>query len=132
MAEKIRIESSLSAAKIVEQTVLRQVDRYGYDKAGRFAIKLALEEGLNNALKHGNGYDTGKTVEVCFDITAERAEITIADQGQGFNPADVPDPTADENIEKPCGRGIMLMRAYMDEVRYNPVGNQVYMVKRHS
>jgi serine/threonine-protein kinase RsbW len=57
--------------------------------------------------------------------------ITITDEGKGFKPECVPDPTADENLERPCGRGIMLMRAYMDEVRYNPCGNQVFMLKHN-
>ena len=58
--------------------------------------------------------------------------MTITDQGSGFDPNDVPDPTVEENLQKPTGRGIMLMRAYMDEVRFNEKGNQVHMVKRNT
>jgi len=125
------IASDLEAAERLEGFVLREVVRNGYDGAAMFAIKLALEESLNNAIKHGNGYDPAKTVDVRFDIDPERVVITITDEGGGFDPAGVPDPTADENLEKPCGRGIMLMRAYMDEVTYNQTGNQVRMVKRN-
>ena len=104
----------------------------GYSEGDQFAIKLALEEGLNNAIKHGNAYDPAKTVQVTFAVTPQQVDISITDEGQGFDPARVPDPTCDENLEKPCGRGIMLMRAYMDEVHYNPCGNQVRMVKKNS
>jgi len=125
------IASDLEAARQLEAVVLREVVRNGYDGAARFAIKLALEESLNNAIKHGNRHDPKKTVNVRFDIDPERVVITITDEGRGFDPAAVPDPTCDENLEKPCGRGIMLMRAYMDEVTYNQTGNQVHMVKRN-
>jgi serine/threonine-protein kinase RsbW len=70
-------------------------------------------------------------VEVEYDIDPRRAIITVTDQGEGFNPAVVPDPTIDENLEKPSGRGIMLMRAYMDEVCFNNRGNQVRLVKQN-
>ena len=126
------IASDWKAARLVEQRLLKEVARHGYSEAAVFAIKLALEEGLTNAIRHGNGGDPTKKVEVSFDVDANRAVITITDQGEGFNPAAVPDPTADENLEKPSGRGIMLMRAYMDEVRYNTRGNQVHILKRNT
>jgi serine/threonine-protein kinase RsbW len=124
------IASRLEAAREVEEALLRQVALRGYDEAAKFAIKLALEEALNNAIKHGNGFDAAKPIEVQFDVDARRVLITITDKGQGFDPDLVPDPTLDENLEKPCGRGIMLMRAYMDEIRFNEKGNQVHMIKR--
>lgn len=131
MSETIRISSKLGQARQVEKLLLDEAEKFGYGEAAIFAIKLALEEALNNAIKHGNGFDSGKTVEVAFDIDARQAVVTITDQGRGFNPKSVPDPTADENLEKPCGRGIMLMKAYMDRVEYNKQGNQVRLVKRN-
>jgi len=126
------IPSDLVAARGAEEAVLAQVARWGYSDAATFAIKLALEEGMNNAIKHGNKFRADKTVELVYDISAERAIITITDHGCGFNPSAVPDPTTDENLEKPTGRGVMLMHAYMDEVAYNAKGNQVRMVKRNT
>ncbi len=128
----IEISSDLKAAREAEQRVMDETARRSYGQAVMFAIKLALEEGLNNAIKHGNGYDPDKVVKLTCEIDDHRAEITIEDQGEGFDPGAVPDPTADENIEKPSGRGIMLMRAYMDEVRFNDVGNRVHMVKHNN
>jgi len=114
----------------VESEVLERVRQMGYDETARFAVRLALEEAINNAIKHGNRGDPAKAVEIVCSVTPERAEITVRDQGEGFDPASVPDPTAEENLQKPCGRGIMLMRAYMDEVRYNAKGNAVTLLKR--
>jgi len=94
-----------------------------------FCIKLAVEEAIVNAMKHGNQMDRAKKVRVCFDVAPGRFDIEIADEGGGFDPEDVPDPTAVENLERPCGRGVMLMRHYMTQVAYNATGNVVRMTK---
>jgi serine/threonine-protein kinase RsbW len=94
-----------------------------------FSIRLALEEALVNAIKHGNQMDRSKMVQVSYRFGADRFEVFITDEGTGFDPNDVPDPTAVENLERPCGRGLMLMRHYMTEVAYNDRGNSVTMVK---
>ncbi|MBN1555645.1 MAG: ATP-binding protein [Phycisphaerae bacterium] len=126
------ISSNLNEARRLEEQLLQEVIRYGYAEADAFAIKLALEEGLVNAIKHGNKYDGKKTVRVVSRIDENEAAFTITDEGEGFRLADVPDPTADENLERPCGRGLMLIQAFMDEVSYNETGNQVRLVKRRS
>jgi len=94
-----------------------------------FGIRLALEEALVNAIKHGNQSDPGKKVRISYRVLADRFEVAISDEGTGFNPEDVPDPTAVENLERPCGRGLMLMRYYMTEVNYSDRGNVVTMSK---
>jgi len=126
------IPSDLSAAHEAEKALLAEVACHRYSEATAFAIKLAVEEGMNNAIKHGNKFDPAKKVRLTYDITDERAVIIIADEGGGFSPSALPDPTADENLEKPTGRGVMLMHAYMDEVAYNDRGNEVRMVKNNS
>jgi len=131
LAEKLVISSTFGAAREAEERLLAKVARHDYDEQAVFAIKLALEEGLINAIKHGNGFDPGKVVQLDFEVGPDRTEIRITDQGQGFDPGAVPDPTVDENLEKPCGRGIMLISAYMDEVTFNDRGNQIHMVKRN-
>jgi len=94
-----------------------------------FSIKLALEEALINAIKHGNQMDRAKKVRVLYRVNADRFEVRVSDEGAGFDPSDVPDPTAVENLERPCGRGLMLMRHYMTEVVYSQSGNCVAMSK---
>lgn len=126
------ISSNLNEARRLEEQLLREVARFGYEEADTFAIKLALEEGLVNAIKHGNRYDQKKTVRVESRIDENEAAFTITDEGRGFRLDNVPDPTADENLERPCGRGLMLIRAFMDEVSYNDTGNQVRLVKRRT
>jgi len=92
-----------------------------------FSIKLALEEALVNAIKHGNQLDKSKKVTVSYRVLGDLFEVKISDEGPGFDPTDVPDPTAIENLERPCGRGLMLMRHYMTEVHYSARGNSVAM-----
>jgi serine/threonine-protein kinase RsbW len=82
-----------------------------------------------NAIKHGNQMDRSKKIRIAYHICSERFEALISDEGSGFDPEDVPDPMAPENLERPCGRGLFLMRYYMTEVNYHPPGNCVSMCK---
>ncbi|MFW5840598.1 MAG: ATP-binding protein [Planctomycetota bacterium] len=129
MLESAVIESDFMQAKQLQQKILSEIDKYDYDQCAVFAIRLAMEEALNNAIRHGNAGDPSKKVEVEYEVSPEKVMIQITDEGVGFIPEKVPDPTADENLEKPSGRGIMLIHAYMDEVEYLKRGNCVRMVK---
>lgn len=128
-AIELVIPSQLPAAKKLERAVLAELEGQHFPEACRFATKLALEEAITNAIRHGNRNDPEKHITLRFRVTPQEAEIWVADEGDGFDPGRVPDPTLDENINKPNGRGIMLMRAYMDKVGYNQTGNEVRLVK---
>ncbi len=119
----------LAQARQVEGAILAECEKHRFTNDDIFAIKLSLEEALVNAVKHGNRMDPSKMVRVQFHVTDQRADITIEDEGSGFNPAELPDPLAEENLERCCGRGILLMRAYMSSVVFNPAGNKVTMTK---
>ena len=129
---KLVLSSELEELGRVEQAVMAAVEVYGYHEHDRFAIKLALEEALANAVKHGNRCDPSKRIVVEYRIDRREARIIVQDEGGGFDPCRVADPTLDENLEKPNGRGVMLMRVYMDDVRFNQPGNSVVLVKRRS
>lgn len=117
----------------VEDRLLEAVERAGYEKASRFAIKLAFEEALMNAFSHGHeGLGADVEVQVEYRVGPDEVYIAVQDQGPGFRPHAVPDPTLDENLAKPTGRGLMLMRAYMTEVAHNREGNRVEMWYRRS
>lgn len=97
------------------------------------AIDLPVRESVVNAVKHGNKFDESKAVEVKFAAIDEGLEITIRDHGEGFSVDDIPDPTNPENLLKESGRGIMFMRAFMDEVEYSNApdgGTIVKMLKK--
>jgi len=125
----ITISSIPSEVTRIEDAILPVLANKGYGERYIFACKLALEEAVVNAIKHGNQLDDTKKVTVSFSIDDDRAAITVGDEGEGFDPDDVPDPTLDENLIATSGRGIALIRAYMDEVRFNDNGTEVTMIK---
>lgn len=124
------IPSDTVRGQEIQERIIEMMERYSFSERDVFGTRLALEEGIINAIKHGNRMDLDKTVHICWGISGEKVRVVIQDQGAGFQPEDVPDPTADENLERPCGRGLMLMRAFMDVIEYNEVGNQLTIEKR--
>jgi len=126
---EIQIGSDFHQAKKVEERIVRSATKCGYNEDTIFALRLSVEEALSNAIRHGNLYDIHKKVEIRYSIRPERIDIYVTDEGRGFDPGGVPDPTAPENLENPSGRGIMLMQAYMSQVEFNESGNQIHLVK---
>jgi serine/threonine-protein kinase RsbW len=129
MATELTITSDLAEARRVQELIEEALTASAYTEHDIFAIKLALEEALVNAIKHGNQMDPDKRVYIVYHVTAERFDIRITDEGAGFNPEDVPDPTDPANLERPCGRGLLLMRGFMTDVQYHGKGNIVSMSK---
>jgi len=129
---EVVIPSDPAEARRVQEEIEAALRSHRCGDRDLFRIKLAVEEAIVNAIKHGNQMNRAKTVRVTYRVHAAGFEIEVADEGRGFDPADVPDPTAVENLERPCGRGLMLMRHYMSEVEYNQAGNVVRMAKTFS
>lgn len=103
-----------------------------FDEETTEQVNLAIIEAGTNAIKHGNGGDPGKKAQFRFRIEADKLTVSVKDTGTGFDPEDVGDPLSPENFMKPCGRGIFLMRALMDEVEYNieeNTGTEVRLIK---
>ncbi len=125
----VTIPSDPAEARRVQDEIEQHLQTRNASDHDVFSIRLALEEALINAIKHGNQMDREKKVFVSYRFLTDRFEVLIADEGTGFDPDDVPDPTAVENLERPCGRGLMLMKHYMSEVYYNERGNSVSMKK---
>jgi serine/threonine-protein kinase RsbW len=129
VAADLTIPSDAAEARRIQDEIEQHLHARHVSEHDIFSIKLALEEALVNAIKHGNQMDRAKKVHISYQLFADRFDVQIADDGSGFDPNDVPDPTAFENLERPCGRGLMLMRHYMTEVLFNQRGNGVCMSK---
>ncbi len=123
------IPSDCLAGREVMDSFLAKLEAVDWLQEDLFGIHLAVEEALVNAIRHGNKEDTGKQVRFSCKLAEDRLRIEIEDEGSGFTPSDVPDPTDEENLEVPSGRGIMLMRNFMSYVEYNARGNCVVMEK---
>jgi serine/threonine-protein kinase RsbW len=126
---ELRISSHPTETRLVQEGIERLLKTHQYTDHEIFSIKLAVEEALVNAIKHGNQMDQHRKVHISYRVQPDRFDIHITDEGIGFDPTDVPDPTTPENLERPCGRGLMLMRHYMSEVTFNERGNCVRMSK---
>ena len=112
--------------------LLEQLEALEWPDKAVFGIHMAMEEAVMNAIKHGNKSDPDKKVHIVLNLSEHEFYAQITDEGEGFDPEDVPDPTADENLEKFSGRGLMLMRNFVDVVRYSPKGNSVELQKSKS
>lgn len=121
--EQVALPSDPAAAFDFQDQLLSRLESLGYTKEILHGVRLSLEEALINAIKHGNQMDKGKRVHVRYRVSDKSFAIEIRDEGPGFDPEDVPDPTAPENLERPCGRGLLLMRHYMTECEFVPPGN---------
>jgi serine/threonine-protein kinase RsbW len=114
----------------LQEEVLGAISKFSYPDASTFALRLVLEEAVSNAFRHGNKLHPDKHVDVAWSIEPDTVTIAVEDQGTGFDPEDLPDPTDDDRLELPSGRGVMLIQAYMTEVEYNERGNRVTMTYR--
>ena len=121
------VKGTREAFDEIQENVLTRMDAVGYSETDMFSVRVALEEALANALLHGHQGDESCDIEVQWKVDNKSVEITITDQGRGYDPDMVPDPTADENLTLPSGRGVAMMRAFMDEVDINEKGNTVTM-----
>jgi len=126
------VASVFEEAYAVRDRILTCAKKAGFDESARFGIQLAFDEAIANAIVHGNERRADAVIRITYRISPEAIQLSIADEGTGFDPSSVPDPTEDENLEVPAGRGLFLMQAYMTHVEYNREGNVVTMVHRRS
>ena len=126
---RLVIPSELSELPGVLSAVVDQAKSHGFGKDEVFAIRLSLDEAVSNAIVHGNKSDPTKHVTIEYAIDDQQACISVSDEGCGFCPDDLPDPTLEENLTSPHGRGVMLIESYMSKVSYNDTGNCVHMTK---
>jgi serine/threonine-protein kinase RsbW len=126
------IPSSTTEGLAVQEQLVTLMEQFEYSMRDVFAMRLSLEEGLTNAIRHGNKLSPDKVVTVTCDIDDARMRVVVVDQGDGFDPEDVPDPTQEEFIERPCGRGLMLMRAYLSTCEYSKGGRCLTMERERN
>ncbi len=131
---EVTLESLLESVDLAEDITLRVADAAGFDEEERFRIGMSVREGVINAYQYGNLQLRERKIFLTFELRADKLVIHVVDQGNGFSLSDVPDPRAEENLLKTSGRGIFLMRSFMDEFevgRGRNGGAEVVMTKRY-
>jgi serine/threonine-protein kinase RsbW len=126
------MESTLESVNKAEEMADKAASQAGFDEDARGGISMAVREAMINAVMHGNGYSPDKRVKLSFEQSGGNLVITIRDEGAGMNPDEVPNPLAPENLMKQSGRGIFLMRAFMDDVKFRKLepGTEITLIKR--
>ena len=125
------LDSTLETVNSAEETAGRMAAEAGFDDEDVMKISMAVREAAVNAVMHGNAYNPGKKVTLAFEHTAADLVITVRDQGPGLDASKIPDPLAPENLMKTSGRGIFLIRSFMDVVEIHPStsGTELKMIK---
>mgnify|MGYP001189007472 CR=1 FL=1 len=126
------VSTCTASIREIQERLAELLDDLEYSDRDRFSVRLAVEEALVNALKHGNGRDVDRSIEVHCRVGSELIRIEIVDEGDGFDPSEVESSCEEGNILTPNGRGLDLMRRFMDRVEFNDTGNRVVLEKSRS
>jgi serine/threonine-protein kinase RsbW len=126
-----KLSSTMQSVGEVEATAEKLACEAGLDEDERFRVTKAVREAAVNAVLHGNEYDPAKQITASFENTGRALVFVIADQGKGLDPNTLPDPLAPENLLRGTGRGIFLIRSFMDEVHFRQLhpGTELTLVK---
>jgi serine/threonine-protein kinase RsbW len=129
ISRSVVIASTPSAVVDVFNQIRPALQTNNYSEEDIFAVHLALEEAFTNAVRHGNKMEPSKAVKVDYSIEPDKVEICMTDEGEGFDPEVIPDPRYGDNLYKPAGRGMLLMRSFMDVLEYSKKGNSLRMIR---
>ncbi|MFT7085612.1 MAG: serine/threonine-protein kinase RsbW [Vicingaceae bacterium] len=121
------LESTIDSLAKVEQIIESLKEEFNIPEEIFGNILVSISEGMNNAIKHGNDFDSSKSVELSFELGEKQYQFTIIDQGSGFDFNNVPDPTHPDNLEKVDGRGIFIMESLADKIDYELGGSKVIL-----
>jgi serine/threonine-protein kinase RsbW len=136
MTKPVQLEVSIPSNTVdglsLQEQLVSLMEQFSYSMRDIFAMRLSLEEGITNAIRHGNKLRPDKSVTVFCEIDELRMRVVVTDEGDGFEPDAVPDPTLEEFIERSCGRGLMLMRAYLNICEYSEGGRRLTMERERN
>jgi serine/threonine-protein kinase RsbW len=129
---EVHLESTLDSVDAAEALVLQFAQEAGFEEEDLHKIGMAVREAMVNAVVHGNRYNLKKKVHLTVQATAGRLSLTIVDEGEGFEATELPDPLAEENLLRQSGRGLLLIKAFVDEFDMRraepPMGTEVRLV----
>jgi serine/threonine-protein kinase RsbW len=124
---EIRIPSELSNGRREVDKFIFRAEAWGVSHDESLALRHSLHEAVVNAVRHGNGGDSSRHVRICYRFLSSEIFMEVEDEGRGFDRDSIPDATQEENRCRPSGRGLLMMRHFMNSVEYNELGNCVTM-----
>lgn len=130
---ELTIPSRLEELESVQKLISEATAAFGLSEDMAYWMELTVSESVINAIRHGNHFDPTKKAHLAISFDGESVEVIVDDQGEGFNLEELADPTRAENLLKPCGRGILIIRSFMDQVTLSPKeggGMRLHMFKR--
>ena len=128
-SEKHRLPGNRESMDFVQQSILDTMETLEYGERDLFAVRIAVEEAIANAVLHGHQGDQNRLFEITWSISSEIVTVTVCDEGRGYDAEAVPDPTADENLTLPSGRGLAMINAFMSDVKITDKGRRIEMTR---
>lgn len=130
---EVTLDTALESVDVAESIVRRVSEAAGFDEDSAHSLGMAVREGMINAYNYGNARDPGKKITMIIEFEPDKMIVHVVDEGVGFEPAEVPDPLAEENLLRTSGRGLFLMRVFTDEfaVRRGPHGGTDLVMAKH-
>jgi serine/threonine-protein kinase RsbW len=130
IAERHELPGSRETMDFVQSSILSSMEKFGYCEDDLFAVRIAVEEAIANAVLHGHRGNQSQLIDMSWTISQFEVEIIVLDGGRGYDQTAVPDPTLDENLTLPSGRGLAMIHAFMTEVEITESGKKIRMKRR--
>ena len=127
--EKHKLQGTRESMDFVQHSILDTMESLEYKEEDLFAVRIAIEEAIANAILHGHQGDRERIIEVQWSICKNKVAMVVCDSGRGYDESAVPDPTADENLTLPSGRGLAMIRAFMNQVTISDSGRRIEMTR---
>ncbi|MBC8202959.1 MAG: ATP-binding protein [Planctomycetes bacterium] len=129
ITESHQLKGTRESMDFVQHSILDAMESLGYAEEDLFAVRIAIEEAIANAILHGHQGDQERTIDVRWSIDKNKVVMVVCDSGRGYDESAVPDPTADENLTLPSGRGLAMIKAFMSQVTISENGRRIEMTR---
>ncbi len=132
ISESHQLQGNRESMDFVQHAILGTMESFKYVEEDLFAVRIAIEEAIANAVLHGHQGDQERLIDIEWTITEKEVSMVVCDSGRGYDESSVPDPTADENLTLPSGRGLAMINAFMSDVSISDGGRRIEMARKRT
>ena len=132
ISENHQLQGNRESMDFVQHAILGTMESFDYVEEDLFAVRIAIEEAIANAVLHGHQGDQERLIDIEWTITEKEVSMVVCDSGRGYDESSVPDPTADENLTLPSGRGLAMINAFMSDVSISDGGRRIEMARKRT